>query len=98
MTFTLIRKNGRIRGIAITLGDTRIVAATEPGKSPWRVCDVCYVRDALVFCRRHGKYICGSCLGHVPSVHAGCEFLSVAVARDLARLGEKYGCPELVKR
>jgi hypothetical protein len=95
MTFQWIRKDGEIRGFALMLGEGRVIAASVPDRELWRVCDCCTVSEAIVFCRTHSKYLCGICLAQLPSVHRGCEFISVAVARDLVQRAEKYAEVEL---
>ena len=90
MTIQLIRKDGRVKGFAFFFGDARLIAMAEPPKEYWRICECCYRHEALVFCRTHAKYVCGNCLGQLPSVHTGCNFISVAVARDLALQARKY--------
>lgn len=84
MTVQLICKDGKIKGFAFFLGEARLIAMSEPPQEVWRICDLCCTNEALVYCRAHAKYICGVCLGQLPSIHTGCLFISVTVARDLA--------------
>lgn len=90
MTFQWIRKDGQLRGFAVFVGKARIVAVGAPEQELWRICDCCGVREAIVFCRTHTKYICGICLAQLSPVHRGCEFISVAVARDLAERAQRF--------
>ena len=90
MTLQWIRKEGRIRGVAVLLGEARVIAVGAPAEELWRVCDCCQFREALVFCRTHSKYICGPCLSKLSPVHRGCEFISVAVARDVAQRATQF--------
>jgi hypothetical protein len=90
MTLQLIRKDGKIKGVAFFLGEAKLVAMSESATEYWRVCDLCCVNEALVFCRAHAKYICGVCLGQLPSVHTGCQFISVSVARELALQAQRW--------
>lgn len=96
MTIQLIRKGGKIRGIAVLLTQGRVVAlATEDAASKleyWRICDHCGKKEAAVFCRTHTQYVCQSCLEwHGRKSLDGpfilgypCHVMSMAVARELA--------------
>ncbi len=84
MTFQLIRKDGKVRGVALLLGDARVIPADDSQRELWRICECCHVNEALVYCCTHARYVCASCLEQLPSVHTGCRFISMAVARDLA--------------
>lgn len=90
MTFQLIRKDGELRGFAVFFGEARILVAGRPEAELWRVCDLCSVFEAAVFCRTHSKYICCVCLRKLSPVQERCEYISVAVARDLARRAERF--------
>jgi hypothetical protein len=93
MTVQIIRKDGKFRGIALMLGEGRIIAAmgSSDREELWRICDSCCVHEAIVFCRTHAKYVCGSCLAAYPSeVGRECAFISVSVARDLAQRAQRY--------
>lgn len=93
MKLQLIRKDGKIRGIAFFRGEAKIVAASEGGRSTyWRICDHCTTHEAFVFCRTHNQYVCARCIEwHGRRSVAGdfilgyaCQLLSLAVVRDLA--------------
>ena len=81
MTFQIIRKDGKVKGIALIFGDGYILAAPDPPNSElWRVCDHCHQHKAIVFCRWHTKYVCSACLRL--RLHPGCEFLSVSAVKQ----------------
>lgn len=83
MTIQLIRRDGKLRGIALLLGNSRIVATSGDKAEYWRTCDHCTKREAIVFCRAHAQYVCERDLpGH--STAGVCCFISMAVARELA--------------
>lgn len=90
MTIQLIRKDGRVKGFAFFLGNARVLALTEAESELWRICESCSVNEAVVFCRTHAKYVCSGCLATAASLHGGCDFISVSVARELTRRAEKY--------
>jgi hypothetical protein len=90
LTIQLIRRAGKVTGLAVLFGEGQVVEISHPEGELWRICESCGVREALVFCRVHSKYVCGPCLRTAPAVHRGCEFLSMAVARELARQAQKY--------
>lgn len=86
MTLQWLRNRaGRLRGIALLFGDGAIVAGDAPKekeKEGWRLCEGCYSKPAIVFCRVHARYVCEECLQehNLPTV---CNYLSVAAARQL---------------
>jgi len=90
MTLQVIRKDGKVKGFALMFGEGRIIAAGVEDRELWRICDFCGVDEALVFCRTHSRYICGRCLAQLPSIHTGCMFISMAVARDLVQHAQKW--------
>lgn len=85
MKLQIIRKNGKVKGIALIFGDGYIVAA-EAEKKPWRICDECLERKAILFCRSHSKYVCAGCV----RTHRGCQFISVSAARWLVSHARKW--------
>jgi len=93
MTLQVIRKDGKVKGFALMFGKGRILSAAALGLDDaelWRVCESCGVDEAIVFCRTHSRYICGRCLAQLPSIHTGCMFISMAVARDLVQHAQKW--------
>lgn len=91
MTLQLIRQDGRLKGFAFFFGDAKVIVAAEPPQEYWRICECCFRREALVFCRTHCKYVCGSCLAQLPAVHRGCEFISTSIAREIAERAQRWG-------
>ena len=90
MTIQFIRRDGKIKGFALLVGENRVLEIAVPRAEMWRICESCFEREAIVFCRTHTKYVCGPCLGLIPAVHLNCQFISKAVARDLAEHAQKY--------
>lgn len=78
MTFELLRgKNGRIEGLVL-----RVV---QPDKREyWRICESCTVREAVVFCRSHVRFVCEHCIERCVTEDVECAFISSSVARELA--------------
>lgn len=82
MTFQLVRsRTGKIRGLAILLEGH--VEAGRDKQVPWRICDSCVSREAVVFCFADNVYVCDRCLP-VHTMPGFCRFLSVSAARDVA--------------
>jgi hypothetical protein len=90
MTFQLIKRDGKIKGLVVLFGEGRVVEIVVPRGEMWRICESCGAREALVFCRTHVKYICGPCLQKAPAVHCNCQFISMSVARELAEQAQKH--------
>ena len=88
MKLELIKRNGMLCGIAILEEREKVMIAREG--ELWRICESCCEREALAFCRTHVKYVCGDCIAKAPAVHLNCQFISIAVARDLARTAQQY--------
>lgn len=96
MTIQFIRKNGKIRGVAVLLTGGRFLALATADASGnleyWRVCDHCAKNEAAVFCQTHSQYVCESCLqwhgrrelGGAFILGYPCHVMSMAVARELA--------------
>lgn len=89
MTVQIIRKDGKIQGFALLLGELRVLAVGAPREELWRICDECAVNPGVVFCRSHCRYVCSKCLAEGPR-HRHCEFISMAVARDLAEKAQRW--------
>jgi hypothetical protein len=94
MTFQLIKRDGKIKGLVVLFGEGRVVEIVVPRGEMWRICESCGAREALVFCRTHVKYVCGPCLQKAPAVHCNCQFISMSVARELAESAQKFGAVE----
>jgi hypothetical protein len=77
MTFQLIKRDGKIKGLVVLFGEGRVVEIVVPRGEMWRICESCGAREALVFCRTHVKYVCGECLRKAPAVHFNCQFISM---------------------
>jgi hypothetical protein len=93
MTFQLIRKDGKIRGIALLVGGDKVLSGRTERHEYWRICDHCTVREALVFCRTHNQYVCNNCLDWHGRLSCGgdfifgyaCVLMSMAVAREVQK-------------
>lgn len=83
MTFQLVlSRTGKLRGIAILVGDGHIEAGRDQ-ETPWRICDSCLIREAIVFCLTDNVYVCEQCLPR-HTMPGYCKFLSVSAARDVS--------------
>lgn len=93
MILQWLRARGRYRdkivGLALMFGPNRVSAIHDGGAKYWRLCDECKRREAMVFCRRHARYVCGGCLNR-HSREGVCSFLSM-LAQQLDRdaVGER---------
>src|SRR5579864_633431 len=64
MNLQVFRKDGKIRGLAMLRGTgTKVLEVSDDSRAEyWRICEHCTVREAVVFCCTHAKYVCGECL------------------------------------
>jgi hypothetical protein len=94
MTFQIIRKDGKVRGIALMLGGSKVTGVAGEKTEYWRICDHCTVNEAVVFCHTHARYVCTHCLLWHGRTQAGgpfilgfpCYEVSMAVLRDAATI------------
>jgi hypothetical protein len=92
MTIQIIRRDGKIRGVAFFLGKAKVIAASDESRAYWHVCDHCAENEAFVFCKTHSQYICDRCVvWHGRKSYGGafieakpCAMMSISVAKELA--------------
>lgn len=92
MRIQIIRKDGKIHGLAIVRGQGKVLAAQQ-GSTYWRICEHCCENEANVFCKTHARFVCVRCLSFHGKQSVGgnfilgyaCRLVSLAHYRELAK-------------
>jgi len=81
LTVAVKDRAGRLMGLMLNYGrDVRKAVDAHIGgveRSLLPVCEECHTKEASLWCRTHGRYVCLECCA-ITTLHIGCKFFSIA--------------------